>query len=224
MKKRILKILAIVFYLILAISIVGQVAQFIKEGPSKQTLVLFSEIIIFALFLLVYKTKEKISESLKGFKSLPLKFILIGYTATVIAETAYIFSKPLHQNLLIDLILVAPWYLLWVILWYFVLKKYDFSTKEAFFLGGFHGFVIEGLIAGSLIFNPLFALFALPLLSTIYGLFFIIPYLITKEEFKNQKKVSLRKKILVSLIPLLAYIPGAIWILALTLGFDLTLH
>lgn len=217
-----LRFLEIIFWIAAAALLTIQIINPIANGVSRESLVIFSEVIIFLILGLVYLFREKLK--IRSEKRLFWKFVIIGYLATVLAETAYIFSKPLHKNLAIDLLLVAPWYILWMVLWFFVFKKYEFSVKEAFYLGGFHGFVIEGIIAGGVLFNPLLGLIVFPVTVLVYGGFFVIPYLITKEQFKHQRKVSLRKKILVSLVPLLAYIPGFIWIAILKNALNLTLH
>jgi hypothetical protein len=217
-----LKIIGILFWIVAIVILIIQIINPIANGVNRESLVIVSELIIFAIFGLVYIFRNKLK--IKSDKKLFWKFVIIGYVATILAETAYIFSKPLHRNLGIDLLLVAPWYILWMILWFFVFKKYDFSIKEAFYLGGFHGFVVEGLIAGGLILNPLIGIVMLPILTIVYGWFFVIPYILTKEQFKHQKKISLKKKILISLIPLLAYIPGFIWIAILKNALNLTLH
>lgn len=210
------------FWVLLTGVLVVQIINPVVNGVNRESLVIVSELIILAIFGLFYLFRDRLK--IKSKERLFWKFILIGYLATVLAETAYIFSKPLHRNLAIDLLLVGPWYILWMVLWFFVFKRYDFSLKEAFYLGGFHGFVVEGLVAGGLILNPLLGIVMLPILTVVYGWFFIIPYLLTKEQFKHQRKVSLRKKILVSLIPLLAYVPGFIWIAFLKNAMNLTLH
>lgn len=219
---RVLKIIAVLFWIIAIGTLALQLINPIANGVNRDSLVIVSEILIFVMFGFVYLFRNKMK--VKSNKGLFWKFVIIGYIVTVLAETAYIFSKPIHKNLVIDLLLVAPWYILWMVCWYFVFKKYDFSVKEAFYLGGFHGFVVEGLIAGGMILNPLLGLVLLPALTLVYGSFFVIPYLLTKEQFKNQREISLKKKVLISLIPLLAYIPGFIWIAVLKNALNLTLH
>lgn len=217
-----LKIVEVIFYIVAIGTLLLQLINPFANGINRGSLVIFSELIIFLVFILIFLFRKKIK--ITAGKKLFWKFLIIGYIGCVIAETAYIFSKPLHKNLFFDLLLVTPWYIMWMICWYFVFKKYDFTVKEAFYLGGFHGFVIEGLIAGGLILNPVLGLLLLPVLTLVYGCFFIIPYMLTKEQFKKQKKVSLGKKVLISLIPLVAYIPGFIWILIIKGAFGLTLH
>jgi len=212
-------ILAALFFLL-------QLINLAKQGANRETLVAVSELLLAIFLAIVWKLREQIFNLVKPLPNRFTRFLVLGYLATIVGETAYIFSKPLHQNLLIDLILVAPWYILWMATWYWVLKKYRFSLREAFFLGGFHGFVIEGVLTGFILASPILAIVAIPLLSTIYGCFFIVPYLVLQKEFEstNRQEVSRRKKIGLSLIPLLAYIPGFIWILILTNAWKLTLH
>jgi hypothetical protein len=209
--------LAIVFFLL-------QCVQIIRQGPSRDTLVVVSELLLFLFFLVVYTLRKNLAACMHRVSSRWLRWLILGYAACFVAETVYIFSKPLHRNLIIDLILTAPWYILWMLAWYGILRRYDFSVKEAFILGGLHGFFVEGIVSLFIITKPILALLGLPLFSVIYGFFFITPYLVLRKDFTGQVKVSLRKKILLSLIPLLAYIPGFIWILLVTKGFGLVLH
>ena len=200
-----------------------QMVNLQKEGPNRETLTLVSEALVFIWAGLVYLLRKPLSRLIKVIRNESLRFVAVGYFSTVVAETVYMFSKPIHQVWIIDIVLTAPWYVLWMFLWYGVLKKYEFTLWQAFLLGGFHGFVVEGVLTG-IIFNPILALLSLPLLTALYGSFFIVPYLLMKEDFKNQQPVSPRRRFWVSLSPLLAYIPGAIWILVLVVAFGLKLH
>ncbi|MBS3061766.1 MAG: hypothetical protein J4215_04260 [Candidatus Diapherotrites archaeon] len=218
------KIIWNIFLGVAAISLLFQALDPILHGFSKERLVIASEILLLLWLGTVWKFQNTIREKTKFISSLRMRFILIGFFSTLLAETIYIFSKPLHQNLAWDLILTAPWYFLWMTAWYWVLSKHHFSFKEAFLLGGFHGFVIEGLLSGGLVFNPLLALAILPLMTVLYGCFFLVPYIITKPDFPNQSPASLSTKIKYSLVPLLMYIPGFLWIAVLTNVFQLVLH
>ncbi len=222
---KLLKILALSAFFGLAIFfLILQCVQLSQQGASRETLVVVSELLLFLFFGLVFLLRKRLSQLLDGAHPLAMYFVVIGYLVSVVAETAYIFSKPLHRNLLIDLLLTAPWYIMWMMLWYRILKRFRFSVMEAFILGGFHGFVVEAVVSGYLFASPILALLGLPLFSVVYGFFFIVPYLLLKNNFKDQKEISFGKKVAWSLVPLLAYIPGFIWIMAVTLVFKLTLH
>jgi hypothetical protein len=212
------------FYVLAAAFFLLQVVNLIKNGPSRDTLVVISELLLVVWLGIIFVLQLPLRFILKIIPSKMVRFVLLGYVSTVVAETVYIFSKPLHQNLVIDLILTTPWYILWMIAWFYILRRYNFSIHEAFILGGFHGFVVEGILSGFLFGSPILAIVSIPLFSMIYGCFFIVPYLVLKPDFDSQNAVTLPKKAAVSLIPLLAYIPGFIWILMLTAALKLTLH
>jgi len=206
------KIISWVFIILAALMYIVQVIAFFLEGSSRETLVVVSEAMLAAWFLITYYLRKPISLLLRIVPNKAGRFVLLGVLSTMFAETVYIFSKPMHPNLFWDLLLTLPCYTFWMIIWYIVLKKYNFSVKEAFILGGFHGFIIEGVMNG-ILFDPFQAIFWLPLFVTLYGLFFIVPYVVLKNDFTEQRDVSLIMKIGVSLLPLLGYIPGFIWIL-----------
>ncbi len=143
----------------------------------------------------------------------------MGYISTVVAELVYMFSIPIHKNVVWDLILTAPWYVLWMVLWFGLLKKYNYSLREAFVFAGIHGFILEGLLN-----NPLLALLGLPLFVALYGCFFIVPYLLMKDDFKEQKPIGFWEKFKLSFIPLIAFIVDLVWVFVLVIAFGLTLH
>lgn len=197
-----------------------QTANLVMNGVDRSTLVIASELLIFLWFGIVYFFRRPLSVFVKTIiPNLYLRFIIVGYFSTVIAELVYMFSIPMHRELAWDLTLTAPWYLLWMIFWFRLIKKYDYSLTEAFVLAGVHGLIIEGLINA-----PILALIGLPLFIALYGCFFIVPYLLMKNDFNEQQHISLGKKIKLSFIPLIAFVIDAVWIFSLLKIFSLTLH
>ena len=217
--RKFVKILSWFFVLWAAAMVLLQAASLLINGASRETLTVVSELLVFAWFGLIYFFRRPFARVIKIIPRPGWRFVIVGYLSTVVAELVYMFSKPIHPVVGWDLLLTAPWYLLWLIFWFALLRKYNYTLTEAFILGGFHGFIIEGLLN-----NPLLAFVGLPLFIVLYGAFFIIPYLLMKPDFTEQQPASLGKKIRLSFVPLIAFIIGAIWILALVKIFGLTLH
>ena len=216
------KIIKWIFIILAVFMALIQIINLGKEGINRDTLVVVSELLLVIWFIFMYIFRETIYKIMHILPGKWFRFVLLGVISTSLAEAVYIFSKPLHEILFWDLFLTFPWYFLWMLIWFFVLSKFKFSLKEAFILGGFHGFIIEGIFNGIFL-NPLLALISLPLFTILYGFFFIVPYLVLERDFINQKPASLHKKFLVSLIPLLAYIPGFIWILSWVKAYGIEL-
>lgn len=156
------KIAKILFWLVVAFLLLIQLISLFNEGANTSTLVVVSEILVFAFLGFVYLLRAPLSKLSKTISSHRTRFILIGYLATMFAETVYIFSHPIHRNLFWDLALTTPFYVLWMALWYRVLKKYRFSIKEAFYLGGLNGFFVEGVFTGFFFANPALGLLSPP--------------------------------------------------------------
>ena len=213
------KVLKWVFWIWTIVMVLLQFANLFINGVNRGTLAVVSEMLIFAWFGFVYFLRNPLSKIIKIIPNRYSRFVVVGYLSTVVAELVYMFSLPMHRNVAWDLILTAPWYVLWMIFWYKIIRKYDYSLVEAFILAVIHGFIVEGLLN-----NPLLALIGMPLFIALYGCFFIVPYLLMKDDFKEQHHVSLWKKIKMSFIPLIALIIGFIWILILVKIFGLTLH
>ncbi len=219
MGERATRVLKWIFWIWVVLMLLLQIANLFMNGVNRGTLIIFSEFLIFVWFGFIYFLRKPLSKIIKKIPNKYLRFVVVGYLSTVVAELVYMFSHPMHRNVVWDLILTAPWYILWMALWFKILKKYDYSLVEAFVLAGVHGLIIEGLLN-----SPLLALMGLPLFIALYGCFFIVPYLLMKDEFKGQKHASLWKKIKMSFVPLIAFIIGFIWIFSLVKIFGLTLH
>ena len=196
-----------------------QLVNLIKNGASRETLTVVSELLIFTWFGFVYLFRRPLSKLIKIISSQYSRFVIIGYLSTVVAELVYMFSAPLHRQIVWDLTLTAPWYLGWMILWFPLIKKYNYTLTEVFVLAGLHGFIIEGLLN-----SPLLAFLGPPLFIALYGSFFIVPYLLMKNDFTDQQPISFGKKIKLSFIPLIAFVVSLIWIAILVKTFNLTLH
>lgn len=212
----------LIFWMLAVFMVCVQIAALATEGFTRETLVVVSELLILMWFVLVYLLRKPLRAIVANLPWRWLRFVFLGVLSTTVAETAYIFSKPLHDNLAADIFLTLPWYFLWMLSWHMILSKYEFTLGEAFYLAGLHGFIIEGVLHGILA-NPALAILSLPLFTAIYGFIFIVPYAVLKDDYLGGAKIKLKKKFIYSLAPLLAYIPGAIWIIFWVLALKIKL-
>jgi len=123
------KILWIIFIILAVVFALLQIVALAKEGVSRQTLVIVSEILLVVWFIFVYLLRKPIYNFMHIFPGKWFRFVLLGVLSTMLAETVYMFSKPLHLNLGWDLFLTFPWYFLWMLGWYMVLSRFNFSIK-----------------------------------------------------------------------------------------------
>ena len=140
-----------------------------------------SSILIFSVFVLVFLWKGLQHASAKLPIPLWLHFIGLGIIVggiTQIFVQMEGFEKSFSSNPVAHFIQALTIYFWVVVAWYFMLKKYDFSAWDIFWVTGIWGVVFEAiLLYGAL--NPLIWLF----IFVVYGSFAIIPFLLTSEKF-----------------------------------------
>ncbi len=161
------------------------------------TFIIFQEpgpIWFFPIFLLAYIFEDKIKR--KAQRSLFSKYVITGLVVGILIELLAIINTaniPLgeralfHQLPIPDLILAAGYYAALFIGSFIIVKKYNFSVKQLFILGGVFGLIFEqfGIILLS------FSLLNYAYVFLSYGSFLALPYLIYKDNFKKRNKISL---------------------------------
>ena len=107
-----------------------QFVALITEGIRRQTLVVVSELIIFACFGLVLRYRGRLAAWAGRLPGPPwARFLLLAWTSGMVAATAYLM-EPIHPNLLVDWLLTTPWYLMWFGLWWWVLGRFAYSVTD----------------------------------------------------------------------------------------------
>ncbi|MCA9458966.1 MAG: hypothetical protein KC550_00290 [Nanoarchaeota archaeon] len=105
-----------------------------------------------------------------------------GKTIEHIIETNQLFSP----DPILNMIIAMKYYIPLAIIWFFLLKKYKYKTKDLFIIMGITGILFEGAMRVFFTFNPLLWLYAF----LVHGSYFTIVYLILKKEISviNNKK------------------------------------
>src|SRR3989344_7053958 len=116
--RKFVKILSWFFVLWAAAMVLLQAASLLINGASRETLTVVSELLVFAWFGLIYFFRRPFARVIKIIPRPGWRFVIVGYLSTVVAELVYMFSKPIHPVVGWDLLLTAPWYLLWLIFWF----------------------------------------------------------------------------------------------------------
>lgn len=177
------------------------------------TILIFNEpgpVWFFPIFLVIYLLKNPIRKiiSLLVPKVL-LRYFLIGLASGLFIEFLAILSSaklPLEQRALFhpdpipDLILALGYYTALTLATYFILRKYNFSLKEFFILGGIfgllaeeHGKILIQLLSGNIL-GGIYVFLS-------YSSFLALPYMIFSEDFnKFKRKKSIISKYLIALL------------------------
>ncbi|MFA5990889.1 MAG: hypothetical protein WC794_01415 [Candidatus Doudnabacteria bacterium] len=151
-----------------------------------------SSILIFSIFVLVFLWTGLQRVSAKLPIPLAMQFIGLGIIVggiTQIFVQLEGFEKSFSADPIAHFIQALTIYF-WVIMaWYFMLKKYDFSTWDIYWVTGIWGVVFEAiLLYGAL--NPLIWLF----IFVVYGSFATIPFLLTQGKFMLIPRIKPNKK------------------------------
>lgn len=172
--------------------------------------------LIIPMGLLTYRFRNVLIKFLDKF-SFPVAFIGSGLTFGLLTELFAIWGnlgKPLAQQQLlspyphVDLILGFFWYGLFVIVWYFLVKRYKYTFTEIFLLAGLYGLIFE--LGGEYLKMLLTPQFILPLfIMLVYSLFPMLAYMLTKHRLTSQKTGLRLTKYVITILALATHV--AIW-------------
>jgi len=170
--------------------------------------------------MLIWKNKGSIAIKVKKWKSSPTKkFILLGSLGALWAEFVYwFFERSLggagiaaHPNLLIDWLGTIPWYIIMVVLFWQVLKKYNYSAKEILVLGGIYELGADGILGsilkGNLIAGIITGIIGFPIFIMTYSIIVLPPAYLLGKIGNNFQKAKNKQRYIYALLPLLGLIP-----------------
>ncbi len=124
------------------------------------------------------------------------KYLAVGMTSAYLTEILAIIDnlkRPpgeralLHPDPLIDLYLAFAYYLPFVLYWGLAVRRYDYSWREVFLIGGATGILMEQSGAVFLSMNPLAWLYVL----LVYGSYKAIPVLVAEDCLKERERREL---------------------------------
>ncbi|MBI5530637.1 MAG: hypothetical protein HY918_04010 [Candidatus Doudnabacteria bacterium] len=115
------------------------------------------------------------------------------------------FEKSFSQNPIHHFIQALTIYFWVVVAWYYMLKKYDFSSWAVFWVTGLWGVLFEGILLYGA-FNPLIWLF----IFMVYGSFSTIPFLLTQDQLAALPRPMPNSKNYATMFALL----GLAWVMA----------
>ena len=165
-----------------------------------------SILLLFIILVIVWKIRKPFRKFILKF-SLPLivASVLIGLFFAEIDELINWPFNPLTPGISLfgDIILTIPMYLMAHLFWFYVLKKYKFTIREALYIGGISGALTEFAFSGAflmLLFGPLI----LPFTIMIHGFHMVMPKLLLSKEFERYKQKDTKWKYVAGiLLPIL---------------------
>ncbi len=154
------------------------------------------------MWILTYLYKEKLKLITDRFP-LPLAFILSGIFFGLLTESFAILeniNKPMTERILLhpdplhDLLMALFYYSLFIITWYLILRKIRFSKRSVFIMSGIFGVLSEqgGAIAYGVVADPFLGTLMALLVMSVYGVFPLLAYMITKGRFVGGKKPHIK--------------------------------
>ena len=156
------------------------------------------------------------------------KYLTVGMASAYLTEILAIIDnldKPpaeralLHPDPLIDLYLAFAYYLPFVLYWGLAVRRYDYSWRGVFLIGGATGIPMEQSGAVFLSMNPLAWLYVL----LVYGSYKAVPVLVAEDCLKERKRRELgiwKKLALGLLIEFTAFVSAGalLWLFKLAAG------
>lgn len=162
--------------------------------------------LIFPMWIVVYLSQKKI-RTITDRLPLSLAFIFSGLFFGIVTEFFAILdnqNKPaaerilLHPDPLKDIFMAFFYYGLFMLTWYLLLRKIRFSKKAVFLVSGVFGILSEqgGAIAQGIIASPVSGGAIAFLVMSVYGIFPLLAYTLTKERFIGGKRPHIKHYII----------------------------
>ena len=156
---------------------------------------------VFPLWIVVYGFRERLKRVLDRWPRAPA-FIVSGLAFGLLTETFAILDNwdvppdqkiLLHPNPFVDLLMGFFYYLLFIVTWYLILRKLNFSKGAVFILSGLFGLAVEqgGAILAGLLANPILGILLAFLVMSVYGIFPMLAYTLTEDRFPERTKPRL---------------------------------
>lgn len=158
-----------------------------------------------------------------------LKMLVLGLSGALVVETVFWFWEKFagasgvaaNPNFFIDLLLTMPWYLLMILIFWQVQKRYSYTTAEILLFGGIYELGADGLIGGlykgNFWLGIIYSLIGLPVFITVYSVIMLPMSMLLKKirpataRMANKQNKKIRR--LLALLPLLGLIPFVIFYL-----------
>lgn len=171
-----------------------------------------NSLMIFSVFVLLWLFGSSVRKLPKFWLPLWARFVGVGLLFSALTEYFVFQEHPgglFSSNLGAEIFLAMGIYGSLLVIWYFLLKRYQFSLWQQFFSAGLWGVVFEQNFRVLLSFNLLGYL----LVFLVYGSVMAIPHIFYGQEFDAfPKKEGGKKYLMAFLFQCFGYLGGFLWI------------
>ncbi len=191
-----------------------------KTKPSRERLFHFAGLIplfmipwagttwvIFTALAAVHRFRERAWKFYASLGGGFARYMVIGMGSACLTETLAVIDnlkRPpgervlFNPNPLTDLYLAFAYYLPFILFWGLAVRRYNYSWKEVFLIGGATGILMEQMGAVFFSFNPLAWLYVL----LVYGSYKAMPVLVAEDCLKKRERRKLKtwKKLTLGLL------------------------
>lgn len=178
--------------------------------------------LIFTVLGIVHKFREKIWAAYESHEGNFGAYLLVGMASAYLVEVLAVIDNlklPPEERILLnpdpltDLYLAFAYYFPFVLYWGVAVRRYDYSWKDVFWIGGATGILMEQMGAVFLSFNPVAWLYVL----LVYGSYKAIPVLVAEKCLRQRERKHIKawkKLVLGALIEFLAFVSagGLLWV------------
>ena len=162
--------------------------------------------LIFTLLAILHFLRER-TWSHQWFNGSLYKYVVIGMASAYVTEILAIIDNLklppadrilLNPDPITDLYLAMGYYLPFIVYWAIAVRRYDYSWKDVFVIGGITGIFMEQTGAVFLSMNP----FAWLYILLVYGSYKAIPALLHQKglERRNRCKIGKGKKVVLGFV------------------------
>ncbi|MBU7017778.1 MAG: hypothetical protein HXS44_09725 [Theionarchaea archaeon] len=187
---------------------------------------------VFPLFLFIYSIQSRIQLDTNHFY---IKYTILGIIFGLFTEILAILDnldKPPHERILFhpnpgtDLLLGVGFYFFIAVMWAFLTRRYTFTVKSIFVIGGIWGIVVEqnaAILSSPLTQGIVIGMFSYVFVFLVYGPFMAIPILFFKDlHVMNRKARKNRHAVLAFIMLCTAYVLAGGYMILLYVGLGLS--
>jgi len=172
---------------------------------------------VFPMWIICYVFFDKIKTQVNK-HHLSYSFILVATILGLLTEFFAILSNVstpygqrilLHQNLFLDFMFGIVYYSFFMVIMYFIIKRYNFSKLNVFLIFGIFGIMTEEV---GMVFVKIFTQFPVGLIyafivSFVYGIFPYLAYSLTKHKFDKLQRIipTWKSYLLIALILMVSF-------------------
>ncbi|WP_048148835.1 hypothetical protein [Palaeococcus ferrophilus] len=163
--------------------------------------------VIFTVLAVVHRFRERVWRLYRKYGGNFKAYLLVGMASAYLVEVLAVIDNlklPPEERILLnpdpltDLYLAFAYYFPFALYWGLAVRRYDYSWREVFLIGGAIGILMEQMGAVFLSFNPVAWLYVL----LVYGSYKAIPVLVAEDclRKRERRQIGMWKKLVLGLL------------------------